>query len=473
MLAGPGAEPDQRRPDGQPGGGQARRRDEVLDRMHDLGHITDQEAAAGRPSRSALVRGGRSHRRRVRATPPSAAFFCDYLQRYLTQTLGLTQEQIDNGGLHHPDHAATRTCSAPATQAVLNTLPMGDCPRRHLHRRPARHRPPAGHERTTGSSATTSPTRRASPYNLNSVASQGAGSTYKVFTAAAALEQGYSQYYTLTTGDPYISRVYRDGAAALRRRQRRATTRATLDLSSRRSSGRPTPTSWPSRTPWAPSRRRCGWPSGRDVPVQPAGVAQQIIDGEPRVVHPRRRGHQPAGPGQRLLDVRRQRHPCDRHPGDRVLDRSGQPLLAPTAPLVRGDQCTPEAIARRGRHHDEPDPAPGRRAREPGPDRVARLRRRAPDRRQDRDVAGQLLRHLRRLHPRDHRQRDGAQPEAEPGRRRLRRQQAGDHLARRRWPRSWHAPGQWGVPAGRRGRGRTATPGRCRAAARSAPAGRR
>ncbi len=32
--------------------------------------------------------------------------------------------------------------------------------------------------------------------------------------AAAALERGFSQYYTLTTGDPYTSRVYRDGGGA-------------------------------------------------------------------------------------------------------------------------------------------------------------------------------------------------------------------------------------------------------------------
>ncbi len=46
---------------------------------------------------------------------------------------------------------------------------------------------------------------------LNDAYSQGAGSTYKTFVAAAALERGFSQFYTLRTGDPYVSRVYRDG----------------------------------------------------------------------------------------------------------------------------------------------------------------------------------------------------------------------------------------------------------------------
>ena len=44
---------------------------------------------------------------------------------------------------------------------------------------------------------------------LNVVASQGAGSTYKVFVAAAALEQGIPPWNTITTSDPYVSHVYK------------------------------------------------------------------------------------------------------------------------------------------------------------------------------------------------------------------------------------------------------------------------
>jgi membrane peptidoglycan carboxypeptidase len=47
--------------------------------------------------------------------------------------------------------------------------------------------------------------------NLNLVASQGAGSTYKVFVAASALEQGVKPYHVITTSDPYTSRVYKNG----------------------------------------------------------------------------------------------------------------------------------------------------------------------------------------------------------------------------------------------------------------------
>ena len=44
---------------------------------------------------------------------------------------------------------------------------------------------------------------------LNVEASQGAGSTYKVFVAASALEKGIPPWNTITTSDPYTSRVYK------------------------------------------------------------------------------------------------------------------------------------------------------------------------------------------------------------------------------------------------------------------------
>ena len=54
--------------------------------------------------------------------------------------------------------------------------------------------------------------------------SRGAGSTYKVFVAAAALARGYSRTYTLTTPDPYFSRVYKEDGGPYPVEQRRAPT---------------------------------------------------------------------------------------------------------------------------------------------------------------------------------------------------------------------------------------------------------
>src|SRR5687768_1044698 len=66
-------------------------------------------------------------------------------------------------------------------------------------------------------------------FNLFRHPSRGAGSTYKVFVAAAALARGYSTGYTLTTSDPYLSRVYKkDGGPYPVRNAGRYN--ATLDL---------------------------------------------------------------------------------------------------------------------------------------------------------------------------------------------------------------------------------------------------
>src|SRR3712207_6380391 len=73
------------------------RRNVVLERMRAQGHITDQELA----DVSALP---------VETNPAPAppngcvtavvgGFFCDFLQQYLTQTLGITQERLEDGGL--------------------------------------------------------------------------------------------------------------------------------------------------------------------------------------------------------------------------------------------------------------------------------------------------------------------------------------------------------------------------------------
>ena len=59
--------------------------------------------------------------------------------------------------------------------------------------------------------------------------SRGAGSTYKVFVAAAALARGFSTTYTQTTSDPYFSRVYKEDGGPYRV-ENAGRYRATLDL---------------------------------------------------------------------------------------------------------------------------------------------------------------------------------------------------------------------------------------------------
>ena len=204
MLAGLVQSPANDDPITQPENAQVRR-DQVLNRMHVLGHVTDAELAeiAGQPV--AVAPGVNPPNGCIDAS--TGGFFCAYMLEYLTDRLnaaGLSPNLIRDGGLTirttlRPD------MQAAGDQAVLNTLPMGaDLAGMYTVLEPG-----------TGKVLAMSVNRRygcsepdCESVILNTVASQGAGSTYKVFTAAAALERGLPPSHTITTGDPYVSRVY-------------------------------------------------------------------------------------------------------------------------------------------------------------------------------------------------------------------------------------------------------------------------
>ena len=81
------------------------RRNQVLQRMLALGHITAQRRRRDRAARrSPSCR--RRPRRTAASTPSRAAFFCDYLQRYLTQTLGIAPGRARERRPDHQDDAA-------------------------------------------------------------------------------------------------------------------------------------------------------------------------------------------------------------------------------------------------------------------------------------------------------------------------------------------------------------------------------
>ncbi|RBY81782.1 penicillin-binding protein [Geodermatophilus sp. TF02-6] len=185
------------------------RRDVVLRRMHAHGHVTDRQLAeaTAEPVRTDPA-----------PAPPNgcvgaglAGFFCDFLQRYLTDTLGISRERLEQGGLTvRTTMRADLQRSAEA--AVQASLPLGD-PLAAMF---------TAVEPGTGNLLAMAVNRRygfdaADPaqesVNLNVAASQGAGSTYKVFVAAAALERGIPPWHVITTSEPYVSRVYRNGTA--------------------------------------------------------------------------------------------------------------------------------------------------------------------------------------------------------------------------------------------------------------------
>jgi membrane peptidoglycan carboxypeptidase len=179
------------------------RRNQVLTRMNSLHHVSDKDLAEISAQPVAVAEG---------ADPPNGcidaavgAFFCDYLEGYLQNTLGLSRKDIRNGGW------TIKTTLQPALQksadqSVLALAPMGD----------PLAAPFDAVEPKTGHVLAMSVNRRygcsdpdCESVNLNVAASKGAGSTYKVFTAAAALSEGFGSRYTLHVPQPYRSKVFK------------------------------------------------------------------------------------------------------------------------------------------------------------------------------------------------------------------------------------------------------------------------
>jgi membrane peptidoglycan carboxypeptidase len=337
MLAGLVQTPANDDPVANPDAGRERR-DQVLQRMHALGHITDEELAefAGQP---VVVNPTDS--------PPNGcvdaivgAFFCDYLQRHLTGTLGLTQDQLETGGL------TIRTTLRPALQlaadqAVVANLPVGDRLAGMF----------TSVEPGTGFVQAMSVNRRfgydaADPaqesVNLNLEASQGAGSTYKVFVAAAALDRGIPPWHTITTGDPYVSRVYKNGRAPyVVQNVGSAPPTLTMVEALIRSSN----------TYFVALEDELGSVEGPVRTAQRMGlfsldpVADQVIAENRGSFTLGAEATSPLALASAYSTLAANGTQCDPTPLLEILDRNGAPLTGPDgAPLPTGTSCTPEAV---------------------------------------------------------------------------------------------------------------------------------
>jgi membrane peptidoglycan carboxypeptidase len=170
----------------------AARRDTVLDAMVDTGSITADAAAKAKAAPLGVVPGGpAAPGSTCIAAAPDAGFFCDYAVRYLQQA-GFTEDQLDTGGytikttMDPVVSQATKDAvdrNVPTTQdGVANTFAVVS---------PGK----SGHDvlamvanRNFGTDAAKgdrSTNIVADPSNVF-----GAGSSFKIFTTAAALEQG-------------------------------------------------------------------------------------------------------------------------------------------------------------------------------------------------------------------------------------------------------------------------------------------
>jgi membrane peptidoglycan carboxypeptidase len=317
------------------------RRNQVLSRMAAQGYITpvDRDAAIAAPL--GLAPAPPPRRGCVEASV--GPYVCDFVQKYLVQTFGLSQDQLDRGGL------VIQTTLDPDLQrsgdaAVLDTLDLED----------SRAATFSAVEPGTGHLLALSVNRifgydrsdpRQESYNINVAPSRGAGSTYKVFVAAAALARGYSTTYTQTTSDPYLSRVYKEDGGPYRV-QNAGTYRPTLDLT--------TALYQSSNTYFVGLEDALG---SVEEPVRmaeamglfqfgPAGLAQEIIDENRGSFTLGPDATSPLGLASAYSTLAAGGTQCDVTPVTAVLDAHGRPLTdADGGPLVKNDQCTPEAIS--------------------------------------------------------------------------------------------------------------------------------
>ena len=394
---------------------------------------------------------------------PSGAYVCDFVQKYLTQTLGLYPAGARARRLRHPDDAGPRAAAQPATPPCSTPLAMGDSRAAtftavepgtgHLLAMSVNRifgydlqRPDAG---VVQPQRGAEPGRRARRTRCSSPPPRWPAATRRS--------------YTLTDAEPVL-------LPGLQRRGRRpvhvenaGTYRSTLDLT--------TALYQSSNTYFLALEDALG---SVEEPVRMAeemGLYQFGPDGLAQTRRSTRTAARspsaPTRPARSAWPAPTPRSPpsgtqCDVVPVTEVLDRFGEPLP--------GDDG--EAAGRRRRARPEAIP-PGvadtlnqmlRKDVEPGipaarPRRAAYVPR-PPDRRQDRHDAGQRLGRLRRLHAR--RSPPASWCSTPSGAR------TSAASAAARAPPIWHdamapilqARGS-GLPAGRpRGR-RAATPGRC------------
>jgi membrane peptidoglycan carboxypeptidase len=317
----------------------AQRRNEVLGRMHDLGHLSDAEFA--RLSAEPVTAAPSPPPPNGCTGAPIGGFFCDYLQHHLTATLGIPQQTLDEGGL------TIRTTLRPDVQrsgdaAVVATQPMG-APLAAIF---TAVEPGTGHvqamsvNRRFGYDAN-DPAQES--VALNVVASQGGGSTYKVFVAAAALAQGIPPSNTITTGDPYVSRVYKNGTAPYVVQNATGNYPPTLTMAEAlvRSSN----------TYFVALEDQLGSVEGPVRTAQRMGLFS--LDPVADAIIKERRGSftlgaeatSPLALASAYSTIAASGTQCDPTPVTAVSDSTGQPLrLADGTPVDTGDHCTPAAI---------------------------------------------------------------------------------------------------------------------------------
>ncbi|MER5268497.1 penicillin-binding protein [Actinosynnema sp. NPDC002837] len=188
------------------------RRNQVIDKMVENDKLSRDAAEAAKAEPLGLATPVRTPPNGCVGAGPEHGFFCSYALNYLARN-GFSEEQLKTGGYTIrttldrtiTDHAkrAAEGQVAKSTDGIANTVAVV---------RPGKER----HEvvalvanRDYGLKADQFQTQFDLPSGVEN--KFGAGSVYKVFTAAAALEKGMGIESTMATPNSYVSRVFKGG----------------------------------------------------------------------------------------------------------------------------------------------------------------------------------------------------------------------------------------------------------------------
>ncbi len=188
------------------------RRNQVIDKMVENGKLSRQAGEAAKQEPLGVVTPVRTPPSGCVGAGPENGFFCSYVVDYLSR-VGFSEEQLKTGGytirttldrdITQQAKQAAEAQVAKDTDGIANTMAIV---------RPGKER----HEvvalvanRDYGLKSEEHQTQ----YDLPSAVENkfGAGSVYKVFTAAAAMEKGMGIENTMATPSTYTSKVFKGG----------------------------------------------------------------------------------------------------------------------------------------------------------------------------------------------------------------------------------------------------------------------
>ncbi|MGW3999561.1 transglycosylase domain-containing protein [Amycolatopsis sp. NPDC004772] len=192
------------------------RRNLVLDRMVDNKKLAkaDADRFKGEPL-GVVADGPKKPPANCIGAGPEAGFFCQYVEDYLLKAGGMTKDQLYSGGYtikstldERANHEAKVSAEAQVKKTqpyIANTLSLIK-PGKDRHEVVA-----LAANRDYGQNQDAGQTTYALPAGVYNTG--GAGSTYKIFTTAAALDKGVAGIFTpVQVPENYISHVFTGGA---------------------------------------------------------------------------------------------------------------------------------------------------------------------------------------------------------------------------------------------------------------------